>query len=218
MKKECIPELKKNLKALTSLVLVVLLFILASYLVSVFDFTKHLDNSYPAVLIYILLLISETVFAPVSAIPFIPLASSLFGIFLTIIYTTIGWSLGSLIAFSLAQNYGKPLVEKLVSLKKTEAIPEEIPDKHLIVSLAILKIVLPTDFLNYALGFLTSVKKFDFFIASIISSFFFATFFSYIGTIDFYAQVIVFVVGGGLFLLFSYLYLKSCIRKKNCIR
>ena len=208
----------KNFIELTAAVVIVLfLFVFVSYLQKEINFEGILKDTLIGIFIYLLLVVSSVVFAPVTFIPLIPVASSIFGASHTAIYTVIGWSLGSLIAFSIAQDYGKPVVKKFASLKKIEEIQELVPGEAIFLNIVLLKIFFPIDLLNYALGVLTKMKKLNFFLASILSSIPFAFFFSFAGELDILQQIIIFIFGGGIFILFSYLYLRRCIRNKSCI-
>ncbi len=208
----------KNFIELTAAVIIILfLFVLVSYLQREIHFEKILKDNLTSIFIYILLVIASVVFAPVTFIPLIPVASSIFGASHTAMYTIIGWSIGGLIAFSIAQDYGKPIVNKFASLKKIEEIQELVPQKVLFLNITLLKIFFPFDLLNYALGVLTKMKKLHFFFANLLSSIPFAFFFSFAGKLEIFQQIILFILGGGLFMVISYLYLRRCIKNKSCI-
>ena len=109
------------------------------------------------VLIYIIFVALAIVIAPISAIPLLPLASNVFGWINAAIYSITGWFIGSLIAFLIARKYGKPIVGKLMNIKRLEEIEKIIPDKNVFISLIFLRMSIPVDILSYALGLFSTV-------------------------------------------------------------
>lgn len=136
-------------------------------------------EGYIGVLLYIAITIIAVVVAPISTIPLLPLAVSLWGSFFAAVLSIIGWTIGAVIAFWIARNFGKPLIGKIVSLEKIQRIENIIPKSNIFVSILLLRMTLPVDVLSYALGLFSSVSFRLYFIATIIGVTPFAFFFSY---------------------------------------
>src|SRR3989344_9027725 len=107
---------KSFLLALT----VIALFILVSYYTKQnVDFLKNLiGNDFRGVFVYILIVIFAIVFAPVSMMPLIPLASNIYGVFYAAIFNILGWTIGSFIVFFICRKYGVSIIKKFVSLNE----------------------------------------------------------------------------------------------------
>lgn len=135
-------------------------FVLVSYIVQtnlllVGDIIEEYETL--GVMVYILVGILTTVFAPLTIFPLVPLASSVFGWGWTGVYNIISWFIGSLIAFWMARRYGKNVVKKFISLDEVDEIENNLPRRVTVMYLIILRMVLPADILSYALGLFTKV-------------------------------------------------------------
>ena len=139
---------------------VILLFILVSYYTRQnIEFLKGLiGNDFRGILIYILITIFAIVFAPVSMMPLIPLASNIYGIFFSAIINIIGWTIGSFIVFFICRKYGVKLIKKFVSLENIYKWENKIPKKKVFFTLILLRMTVPVDILSYALSLLTKIN------------------------------------------------------------
>lgn len=169
--------MKKNkIKKIFPLIAIAAFFILISYFSTTYsDSLKSVIEEYPdilAILIYVLGLIISTILGPISLLPILPLAITLWGSIITVILTTIGYTIGAMIAFSLSKKYGRDLVEKLVDLKQLNWIEEKIPKKNLFAAVVGFRIIIPFDFVSYALGLFTNMKLLPFTMATFIGSLF----------------------------------------------
>jgi len=72
--------------------------------------------------VYIFITVVAVVVAPVTTVPLIPVAAQIWGPFWAAMLSIVAWVIGSVIAFVLAQKYGRHLVERLISLEKIERI------------------------------------------------------------------------------------------------
>ena len=98
------------------------------------------------------LIVLEVVFAPLPGTFIIVAAGALFGVWLGALYSYIGNVLGSLLAFFLAQRFGRPLVEKLASKKLLERYDGFFQRyKHMIFIFYCLPII-PVDILSFSCG------------------------------------------------------------------
>ncbi len=187
---------KDKIKAAIGIIFIVVVFLTISYLIQ-----KDLENikrliSFGAISMvgYVLILIFATVVAPVNAFPLLPVASSVWGWFITGILSIIGWTIGAVIAFSLARKYGVPLITKFVSLEDIAKYEKIIPEENIFWSIVFLRMSLPVDILSYILGLFSHIKLRTYLFASIIGIAPLAFIFAYIGGLPFKYQVIAFVV------------------------
>jgi len=188
---------RDEINALIGIVLIVGLFILASYVTQRnLEYIRGLiGGSYFSIVVYVLIAIFATVVAPVSSVPLIPVAVSVWGWFLTAILSIAGWFIGSLIAFWLARKYGVPLVRKFISLEKIEKFEKMIPEKHIFWSIVFLRMSIPVDILSYVLGLFSQIRFRTYAIATLIGILPFAFALAYIGALPFYYQIIAFMIG-----------------------
>jgi len=207
---------KDRIKASFVLILILAMFFLMSYIVqsNLINLKFFYENKLLSVFIYILILILEVVILPLNSYPLVPIASNLFGWIPAATYSLIGWTIGSFIAFFIAQKYGKPILTKIVSLKDVEKFEKRIPQKHMFLSVVLLRIFLPTDIVSYALGFFTKMKKTTYITATLIGYIPMAFAVSYLGVIPLRYQIIGFVIGGLILLIGGWLMIKR-FDKKN---
>ncbi len=156
------------------------------------EFLKSSLREYKTIgiFIYILLGILATIFAPLTSIPLIPLASNLYGWILTGIYSVIGWFIGSLIAFYIARKYGKKYVEKFVSLEEVKGLEKIVSRKKKFFSLIFIRMFLPIDILTYALGLFTNIDFKTFSITTFIGIIPFAFILSFLGYLPIWYQIL----------------------------
>lgn len=211
---------KDKLEAVFSLVIVLAIILLVSWAIQTNSINLKFfsDNKLFSVFVYMLLLILEVVILPLNSYPLIPIASNLFGWIPAGIYSIIGWTIGSFIAFFIAQKYGRPILTKIISLKDVEKFEKRIPQENIFLSIILLRIFLPTDIISYALGLFTKVKKTTYTLATLIGYAPMAFAISYLGVIPFKYQVVGFIIGGLIFLIGGWSMIKKFsknYREKN---
>jgi uncharacterized membrane protein YdjX (TVP38/TMEM64 family) len=195
-KKEIEKKSKKEKKGLWFLSLWLLIFILFLFLFSSFVIDRYLPffakyfSSQWGILVFIIALILEVVFAPVSAIPFIPIVTSLYGWVSSGFATLIGWSIGSLIAFFIGRRYGINVLEKSNTLKKIHSMEKIIPRHHMFFGTILLRLALPIDILSYGLGIFTKMDWRVYFLASMLGYAPISFLLAYMGAIDFRIQAV----------------------------
>lgn len=138
---------KKNIKTIIEIILIVVLFVSASYIVqNNIDFFKNFikDNVWSMIL-YVLLLIVSAVIAPVDMIFLMPLASSVWGLFLTAILSLMGWTLGSAVVFILCRKYGVDLIKRFVPLEKIYKYENLMPQENIFAEIILLRLIIPID-------------------------------------------------------------------------
>jgi len=203
-------EFRRNLFILLCLAA---LFLAVSYVVERYEETLQLvilQHRYLGVAVYIFLAIAATVAAPVSMLPFLPLMSSLYGWFSAGVYSIVGWSIGSYIAFKIARKWGKAVVKRFLSLEQLEKLESKVPEEHLFWNIILLRIIIPADALSYALGIFSTVRTVPYMAATIVGIIPFAFIWAYIGVLPFYETFAIF-----LLLLFLYLVVSFARRRRD---
>jgi uncharacterized membrane protein YdjX (TVP38/TMEM64 family) len=115
------------------------------------------ENPVPGVCLFLALNILDAIVAPGATLPLIPVAAHAWGHVWAGVVTTAGWTLGSLIAFSIARRWGSPLVKNLTSLERLRQMKHYIP-KDVFWSIVFLRLVMPMDVLSYLLGLFTHIS------------------------------------------------------------
>lgn len=106
-----------------------------------------------AVVIFIGLQALQVVFAPIPGEVTGLVGGFLFGTFWGVVYSTIGLTLGSWVAFSLAKLVGRPLVESVVSQETIQRYDYVMKHKGLFLAFLLFIIPgFPKDYLCYLLG------------------------------------------------------------------
>jgi len=180
--------LKAKTKSLLEIILVIILFIFFSYIIqtNLAIIQNIMQNNMIGMLIYLSISIIAIVIAPISTLPLLPVASTLWGWQTAGLLSIVGWAIGSLIAFILARKYGVPLIKKFISIEKITEIEKSIPKENVFWSIVFLRMVIPVDILSYALGLFSKIKTRPYFIATIIGITPFAFVFAYLGELPFY--------------------------------
>lgn len=185
--------MKSSTKSALELVGLVLTFLIISYFVQEdIEFFKGLiGEGFSGMVIYVLLVLLAIVVAPISSIPFIPLASKLWGWKVVALLNIFSWTLGSWIVFIIARKWGVPIVRKLFSIEKINKIESKIPSENVFWSVVFLRMIVPVDVLSYALGLFSKMKVSHYFLASFLGVIPIATAFAYFGELPWIYQIVV---------------------------
>ncbi|MBI2459741.1 MAG: VTT domain-containing protein [Parcubacteria group bacterium] len=149
---------------------------------------------------YIFFTIIAVVFAPVSTLPLIPLATSVWGWFIAGMLSIVGWTIGAQIAFYIARYFGKPLVKKLISFDKLNKFENYFPKQNTFWAVVFFRMVIPVDVLSYALGLFSRMNGFSYFLATLIGVAPFAFILAYAGTLSVGFQIA--ALGAGFMMIF----------------
>lgn len=163
-----------------------LLFIISAYFAQTYEaYLADLIGRYGmlGILVYMLLAAVAIILAPLSFLPLMPLASAIWGAFVTAIASIIGWTLGAIGAFYLSRRYGRPLVERFVSTERLARLEKRVPQKNLFWAIVLLRMIVPVDVLSYVLGLSKSIPWKVYVLATLIGIIPFAFVFAYIGTL-----------------------------------
>ncbi len=198
-------KIKERKKDIFGIAVIIILFILVSFLVqqNLSLFRESFDIGIYGQLIFVLILTFATIIAPVSAIPLFPAAVSLWGWKLVAILSILGWTLGAVMVFEISRGFGKPRVKRLVNLKKVEEYERYLPKENIFLTIVLLRMAVPVDFLSYALGLFSNVNRRIYYPATLIGVTPFAIVFAYAGELSLEIQIItlalaiiIFIVGG----------------------
>lgn len=202
-------------KSIIGIIIIVILFIFFSYIIQKnIEFFKDLiGTSFFGMFLYVIIIITAIVVAPVSAIPLLPIVSNLWGWVLAGILSIIGWSIGALIAFVIARKYGVRIVKKLIPLKKIGNLEKKVHKKHIFWSIVFLRMVIPVDILSYVLGLFSKIKTKDYILATVMGIVPHAFILAYLGRMPFYYQIIIFLIV--IIILLIGFIIKNKIRKKG---
>jgi len=184
---------KKLITGVLTLLAVAVFFIGSAYLGNQYEQELRLlvdSNGLLGMSVYVLITTLAIVIAPVSTLPLIPIAVTMWGWQITGILSIIGWVIGSQIAFSLARNYGKNLIKKFVSLEKIERLEQRISQENIFWTVVLLRMTLPVDVLSYALGLFSNMQAKAFFLATLLGVTPFAFIFSYLGSLPLTFQLV----------------------------
>lgn len=191
---------KTTIRELMGVVVFVMLFLIASYLATVYTETLQAQEflmGFWGKVEYVLLTVVAVVLAPVSTVPLIPVATMLWGSVWAAILSIIGWTLGAQIAFELAKRLGRPVVGKVISITKAERYAKAVLGKQVFMTLLILRMCVPVDVLSYAVGLLVPIKRWQYFLATLFGVSPFAFVFAYASELPMLYQVVT-LIGAGL--------------------
>lgn len=200
----------KNIKSIIISVLVIGLFIFASWLSRYYSSelaTFNFGGVYGEIF-YVLLSSLGALAAGISSTPLIPLALAIWGVKLTVVMTAVGWTLGSLAAFFLARRYGEKLVCRLINACDLEIYKRKIKSRGLFWKLLLARIFLPVDILSYAIGLFTKMSWFSFSLATFIGSAIFALLAIYISVLPVLIQVFL----GAIAILIFFVWIQDIIK------
>jgi uncharacterized membrane protein YdjX (TVP38/TMEM64 family) len=193
---------------------IVFLFVLFSYFIQtkMGFFEGLIVGSWVGMVVYVLLKIVATVFAPITVLPLIVLATGLWGVWVAALLTVIGWTLGSVIAFGLARQFGVPIVKRFISLDEIYEFQERVNIGNGFWSVIFLRMIVPVDVLSYALGLFSKIGFWTYALATVIGVIPFAFAFSYLGEVHYVYQIalgFVFLIGFSGYLIFKEVFQKK---------
>jgi uncharacterized membrane protein YdjX (TVP38/TMEM64 family) len=189
----------KYLKRTASVIIflsVVAFFIYFSYLASEYEgvIRSLIISDFFGIIVYVFLLILESVIAPLSFIPLIAVASNLWGPFLAGTLNLIAWTIGASIIFFISRKYGKGIIAHFFPLEKISKIESRLPEEHVLLNIILLRIFVPADLLSYALSLLTKIKFRIYLLGTIIGLIPFSYIIAYLGVVKTEYQVLGFVM------------------------
>lgn len=189
---------KEKTNALIGLAILIISFIAISYLIqanseyinSVINKIKVRDFA----IVFVFIIITATVFAPISVIPLIPLATYSYGWVQTGFLILTGQFIGDIIAFAISRKYGLPLVSKLISLEEIEKYQKVLPEGNIFWAIVLIRIAIPVDVLNYVFGLFEKIKFRTFAFATLLGLIPGSFALSYIGSLETKYQIIALIM------------------------
>lgn len=189
---------KEKINALIGLVILIVSFVAVSYFIQInANYINSIINKVKVrdfAIVFVLILIIATVFAPISVLPLIPLATYSYGWIQTGVLILIGEFIGALIAFGISRKYGLPLVSKLISLEEIEKYQKILPEGNIFWAMVLIRIALPVDALSYVFGLFEKIKFRTFTFATLLGLIPTAFALSYIGSLETKYQIIAFIM------------------------
>ena len=117
---------------------------------------------------------------PISALPLLPLAARIYGVWWTVLLASAGWWIGCLAAFVIAR-WARALLERVTSQEAIRRLEAKLPANVGFTQMITLRIVFPGDLVGFALGLLRHVRFPAYAVASLIGTIPSAVVFSYAG-------------------------------------
>lgn len=187
---------KQKIGSLTGIILIILLFILISFLVqNNIDFLRsYIENNFLSMFIYVLIMVLLTIIAPINDLLIVPIASAFWGWLISALLTLLGWAIGASIIFFVSRKYGVPLIKKIISLDKIYEYEEFMPKHHKFIGMILLRLAIPIDLMHYAISLFTRIKFWPYLLATVIGLAPLAFIVGYLGTLPTYIQIIGFII------------------------
>lgn len=194
---------KKKIKSILGIIFILGLFVFLSYLVQVNMelFQQYFDIGIWGMGLFVLILASSIVLAPISSLPLFPLGSNIWGWVITGTLGTIGWLIGAIIAFVLARKYGIKLVRIILPIDKIHKFEKRIPHKKLFWTVVFFRLVIPVDGVSYLMGLFSRMSLGYYTLATLIGLIPFTFMTAYLGSIPFYYQAIILGMGTAIFII-----------------
>lgn len=185
-------------KQITSLVVLAVVFLVVSYFAQRYHAELALivrSGGALGIIGFILLTAIFVVFViPLDIVFLIPIGASVFGPIPTALMSITGWVLGSAIAFGIARQFGKPVVERLIGLERIRVVEERIPKRNLFWSVILLRLLVSVDILSYALGLFSDIRWSSYVLATAIGVAPFGFYFAYTGALPLAYRIVSIVI------------------------
>jgi uncharacterized membrane protein YdjX (TVP38/TMEM64 family) len=152
---------KRKLKKILLPAITIVLFVIISYLSQ--RYAKGLTDlisihSTTSAIIYVLIMVAAVIVAPFETLPLLPVAATVWGPNIAAILTSVGWTVGSLVAFFLARKFGKRFVHRITDKYHLKEWGEVIPKRNIFWLVAFARFFLPIDVISYAVGLFTKMR------------------------------------------------------------
>lgn len=193
--------MKYEKKEIAGFVLVGIIFIASSYFsLRYSDFIKEIIElkGLAGMAVYVALEIISIVVVPITTFPLLPVAVVIWGSFIAAVLNVTGWMIGAAVAFSLARKYGRPLVSRVIKMKRVFYLEKLIPKKNIFWSIVILRMTIPTDILSYALGLFSGIPMNTYLVATFFGLIPFAFIFAYSVNLPIWYQIAALVLSASL--------------------
>lgn len=159
-----------------------------------------------------------TVFAPLTTLPLIPLATPFFGPLITALLAIVGWTLGAMVAFLIARYGARPLLKHFTDIDTLGRYESMVPTEAHFMLIVMLRMVIPVDILSYALGLLSTVSFRVYVSATLVGILWFAFAFAYMGEALFTHNYVLLAITGVpsvIVFLFAWSYVKAQTKRNR---
>lgn len=127
------------------------------------------ENYIVSVFLFIFIIFSATVIAPLTVMPLVtPIGVLFFGPLQTALFAIVGWEAGAIVAFLIARHVGRRILARFINLEKLDKYQRYIPERAEFTSLVLLRLLIPVDILSYAIGLFSRISLLKYSIATII--------------------------------------------------
>jgi len=158
-------------KVIIFIIITVILFIVSSYFSQKYEADLKdliISKGVFGEIIYVLIMMTAVIIAPFETLPLLPVAVTLWGANQAAILTIIGWTMGALIAFSLARIFGSKLVCWLADKYDVEEWGKVLPRRKTFWLIVFARFILPVDIISYAVGLFTKMHWFSYLGATLL--------------------------------------------------
>lgn len=203
-------------KEILGVILIAILFVLASYYTKEYKdaLVDLMGGGFFGMFLYVIATILAIVFVPISTFPLLAVGAVLWGSVTIALLSIVGWVIGSIIAYILAQKYGRPFVKKFISEERSEMINKVITGRSPFWMVVFLRLILPVDLLSYALGLFAVIPLKTYISATIVGLTPFAFFFAYTANMPTIYQIVAMLFTGVVVWL-GYLKIKKLTKEQN---
>ncbi|MBU2503807.1 MAG: VTT domain-containing protein [Nanoarchaeota archaeon] len=162
--------MKINLELILGTSFIIGFFIALSYFVqSNLGFVQeNLKNSILGAFLYSFAFFLAVVIAPISAIPLLPIAAKIWGVFPATVLSITGLTSGSTVAFMISQKYGSIVAKKFFSQKQIDKIEKKFIGDNYLWKILFMRMILPAELLSYVLGISKKIELKKFVVATTI--------------------------------------------------
>ena len=137
-------------------------------------------------------------FIPLDSSVLVPLATHVWGPLVAACISIVAWTMGSMIAFSIARRYGRPVVERVIGAARVAQAEQHAPHAHLFWWVVFTQAFVQVDFISYMFGLFTPIDLARYTLATALGDILPAFFFSYVGTLPIWYEAAAVVAGMGI--------------------
>jgi uncharacterized membrane protein YdjX (TVP38/TMEM64 family) len=198
--------LPKHIKYILGGVLGVVLFVvLSEWSQQHAELLKELTNQAGILGIasYVAIMATSIIFAPLGTGFLLPMAANSYGPIPAAMYSILGWTIGSMVAFWIARGFRRSKVNEAHFIHRLQSYEASIPKYRFYGLIVLLRMALPVDVLSYALGFVSQMSSKAFFVTTVVGIAPLAFVFTFASTATVGVQLIVSILATLLFLTTS---------------
>lgn len=158
---------------------------------------------------YIVIMAASIIIAPLGTGFLLPVGANSYGPFLTAVYSIVGWTGGSLVAFWIARRFGSQASRYQTFIQRIQYYEKTMSRKRFYTIIVLFRMALPVDVISYALGFASTIKYSAFFATTLIGITPLTFMFTYAAISTLKIQILVGVITTLIFLIGMYFVYKE---------